>query len=130
MTPIPDTAPDAILDTGGCAQGSSHPSSEPLGRCQPLPPRPWFLYLLECRGGRLYAGITNRLDARMAAHHSGTGAKFTRAHPPIRLLASRAYADRSEASRAEYAIKQLPRSRKMDFLLHPQAGAAPTTAST
>ena len=61
---------------------------------------PWCLYLLECRNGAYYAGITNRLEARYAAHLAGTGAKYTRANPPVRVLASRGYPDRSAASRA------------------------------
>lgn len=77
---------------------------------------PWFLYLLECRNGSYYAGITTDLQARYQAHMRGTGAKYTRAHPPLRLLASRAYPDRAAASRAEWEIKQLPRGRKLAFL--------------
>ncbi|MBN6114069.1 GIY-YIG nuclease family protein [Xanthomonas bonasiae] len=81
---------------------------------------PWFLYLLECRNGSYYAGITLDLEARYRAHLRGTGAKYTRANPPLRLLASRAYPDRAAASRAEYALKQLPRARKLAFLSEPE----------
>jgi putative endonuclease len=80
----------------------------------------WCLYLLECVGGVMYAGITNRLAERFAAHQAGKGAKFTRANPPLRILASRPYPNRSEASKAECAIKKLPRSRKLAFLVDPQ----------
>ena len=76
----------------------------------------WCLYLLECAGGVYYAGITNRLSARFAAHQAGKGARFTRSHPPIRIIGSRPFANRSEASKAEYAIKQLPKARKVAFL--------------
>ncbi|CAN7327841.1 hypothetical protein [Variovorax sp. LjRoot178] len=53
---------------------------------------------------------------RHLAHQAGKGAKFKRANPPVRILGSRQYADRSEASKAEYAIKRLPRGRKLAFL--------------
>lgn len=76
----------------------------------------WFLYLIECRNGHFYAGITNDLDARYAAHCEGKGARYTRANPPLRLIGSRMFPDRASASRAEYEIKQLPRSRKIAFL--------------
>jgi putative endonuclease len=80
---------------------------------------PWFLYLLECRSGNgrtsYYAGITTDLDRRYAEHLIGTGARYTRAHPPLRLLASRAYPDRSSASKAEAALKKLPRAQKPGF---------------
>ncbi len=78
--------------------------------------KPWCLYLLECKGGRLYAGITNDLEARFEAHKTGTGAKFTRAYPPLRILASRPFEDRAEASKAEWQIKRLPRDRKLAYL--------------
>lgn len=77
----------------------------------------WCVYLIECRNGAWYAGITNDLDARYAAHVAGKGARFTRANPPVRLLGSRPFADRSEASRAEWAVKRLPKAKKLAWLL-------------
>lgn len=86
----------------------------------PPPPYPangsWCLYLIECRNGSWYAGITNRLEARYAAHVAGRGARYTRANPPLRLLGFRNYPNRASASRAEWAIKQLPRAKKLVFL--------------
>ena len=84
---------------------------------KPIADKCWCLYLIECRNGSYYAGITNDLEARYAAHAEGKGARFTRANPPLRLIGSREYADRASASRAEFAIKRLPRSHKIAFLL-------------
>lgn len=78
--------------------------------------RPWVLYLLECAGERLYAGITNDLGARFEAHVGGRGARFTRAFPPVRIVAASEMASRSDALKAEYALKQQPRSNKLRFL--------------
>lgn len=75
----------------------------------------WVLYLLECRGGSLYAGITNNMEARFKAHRDGKGAKYTRANPPIRIVATRVYASKSDALKAEIALKRLPRTRKTSF---------------
>ena len=78
----------------------------------------WTLYLLECRRGQgtaYYAGITTDITRRFAEHRDGTGARFTRAHPPLRVLATRPYPDRASASRAEAALKRLPRLRKLRF---------------
>lgn len=72
----------------------------------------WYLYLLECRGNRIYTGITVDVEARLKAHREGKGARFTRAYPPTRLLATKPYPDRSEASKAEYAVKQLTAAGK------------------
>lgn len=76
----------------------------------------WRLYLIECRNGAFYAGITNDLARRYAQHVAGKGARYTRANPPARLLGSRAYPDRGAALRAEHAIRQLPKMAKPGFL--------------
>ena len=75
----------------------------------------WVLYLLECVGGSYYAGITTDLARRFAEHQAGTGGHYTRAHRPIRIIASRNFPDRSSASRAEYAVKQLPKKEKLGY---------------
>ena len=75
----------------------------------------WVLYLLECKGGSFYAGITNNLEARLQAHIEGSGAKYTRANPPLRIIAHKDYSDRSEASKAESFLKSLPRHKKISF---------------
>lgn len=77
---------------------------------------PWVLYVLECVNGAWYAGITNDLQKRFTAHQAGKGAKYTRANPPLRILGWASFNDRSLASKAEYRIKQLPKSKKLDFL--------------
>jgi len=81
-----------------------------------MPDDPWVLYLLECTGARLYAGITNDLAARYAAHCAGRGARFTRAFPPLRIVAASRLPSRSEALKAEYALKRRPRAAKLAFL--------------
>ena len=73
----------------------------------------WCVYLLECVDGSFYTGITNRLLKRYAAHQLGKGARYTRSHPPKQLVGSVTYADRSQASIAEYQIKQLKPAQKL-----------------
>jgi putative endonuclease len=72
----------------------------------------WFVYMIECRDGSLYTGIATDVERRYAEHVAGKGARYTRSHPPLRLLARFEYPDRASASRAEYAIKQLSPARK------------------
>ena len=72
----------------------------------------WYLYLLECTDGSIYTGITVDVEARYAQHVAGRGARYTRSHPPARLLAIFEYADRASASKAEYAMKQLTAAGK------------------
>ena len=75
----------------------------------------WFLYLLECNNGAYYAGITNNLESRFAAHVTGKGARYTRANPPIKIVASKSYQDRSSACVAEAHLKSLPRHKKLQY---------------
>lgn len=72
----------------------------------------WFVYVLECADGSLYTGIATDVDRRYAEHVAGTGARYTRSHPPARLLARFPHPDRSSALKAEAAIKKLPPARK------------------
>ncbi|RYY84294.1 MAG: GIY-YIG nuclease family protein [Comamonadaceae bacterium] len=78
-------------------------------------PAPYWLYLLECEGGVYYAGIALDVEERFFRHVFGVGAKFTRARPPLRVLAARAYPSKGEALRAELRLKALPRSAKLAF---------------
>jgi putative endonuclease len=76
----------------------------------------WIVYLIECAGERLYAGITNDLPARFAAHCAGRGARFTRAFPPVRIVAAIMLPSRSLALKTEHALKRRPRADKLSFL--------------
>lgn len=69
--------------------------------------KPWFLYLMECQDGSIYTGITVDIERRYAEHLSGKGARYTRSHPPKKLLKVFNFTNRSEASKAEHAIKKL-----------------------
>ncbi len=77
---------------------------------------PWFLYLIECVDGSIYTGIAIDVAARFAAHASGKGARYTRTHPPARVLTSVEYPDRSSALKAEYRVKQLKPAAKREFV--------------
>jgi putative endonuclease len=77
--------------------------------------KPWFLYLIECTDGSVYTGITVDVAARYVAHLNGSGARYTRSHPPARLLGCEAHADRSSASKAEYRVKQMTPAEKRRF---------------
>jgi putative endonuclease len=73
----------------------------------------WFVYLIECKDGSIYTGIAIDVDARYAAHISGKGARYTRSHPPRRLLGAIEYSGQSAASKAEHQIKRLsPRDKR------------------
>ena len=76
----------------------------------------WYVYILECRDGTLYTGITNNVNKRLIAHNKGKGAKYTRSRLPVKLRALFNAEDRSKASKEEYRIKQLSRAEKMKLI--------------
>lgn len=73
----------------------------------------WVCYLLKCRDGTLYCGITNGLEKRLASHNAGEGAKYTRGRTPVKLVYAERCADKPAALRRERAIKALPRAQKL-----------------
>ena len=47
------------------------------------PEKTAYVYMVRCAGGQLYTGWTNDPEARLKAHQSGKGAKYTRTHTAL-----------------------------------------------
>lgn len=77
----------------------------------------WFVYILRCGDDTLYTGVARDVQARLAAHACGRGARYTRSRGPLKLCKIRRCASRGDALRLEYAIKQLSRRDKEQLLL-------------
>lgn len=80
----------------------------------------WTVYILRCKDGSLYTGITNDLEKRFAAHSNGTAAKYTRGRGPLVILHTENYRDKGRALKREIAIKALPRLDKLALVLKPK----------
>lgn len=76
----------------------------------------WVLYILECKDGTLYTGITDDLERRIKAHNSGKGAKYTRGRGPLILRYQEPCPDKSSALRREREIKALSRKAKLELI--------------
>ena len=76
----------------------------------------WFVYILRCGDGTLYCGISDDVERRLEAHRAGKGAKYTRGRSPLELVYVEQCADHSQALKREYAIKRLPRKKKLDLM--------------
>lgn len=74
---------------------------------------PWFVYLLACADGSLYAGVTTDPVRRLREHQRGIGARYTRARGAVELVWLLEAVDQSEALRLEAAVKRLPRRAKL-----------------
>ncbi len=73
-------------------------------------------YVVKCKDGSFYAGYTNNLEKRMNLHNAGKGAKYTKARRPVTLIYNESFQTKQEAMRAEYAFKQFPRKKKVEYL--------------
>ena len=75
-----------------------------------------YAYLLLCADGSLYAGWTNDLQRRLHAHNEGTGAKYTRARRPVRLVYAEAFDTKEEAQKRECQIKKLRHKQRLSLV--------------
>ncbi len=72
-----------------------------------------MVYLLRCRDGSLYTGITNDLPQRLESHRRGKASAYTRSRRPVSLAYQEIARDRGAALKREAAIKRLSRLEKL-----------------
>jgi len=72
----------------------------------------WTVYVVRCSDASLYTGIARDVQARIAEHNTGRGAKYTSSRRPVTLVYTESVADRSSALRRESEIKKLSASDK------------------
>ena len=77
----------------------------------------YYLYILKCADKTLYTGITTDLKRRIFEHNnSKSGAKYTLARRPVRIVYSKKFKNRSLASKEEARIKKLDRAEKLKLI--------------
>ena len=76
----------------------------------------WCVYILRCRDGTLYTGISVDLPRRIEAHRRGVGAKYTRSRLPVVLAFQEGQPDRSRALKREAALRRMGRARKLALI--------------
>ena len=82
-----------------------------------------YVYILRCSDDTLYCGWTTDPAARLKAHNSGHGAKYTRSRLPVKLVYLEEFEDKQDALSREWHIKQLDRKAKLQLIAHgPLAG--------
>ncbi len=79
-------------------------------------PRPWYMYVVECKDHTLYTGVALDVERRITQHNAGRGAAYTAARRPVRLLAAWRYPDQGHALRAELAFKKKGREQKLMYI--------------
>lgn len=76
----------------------------------------YYTYILLIENNSLYCGYTDDLEKRFQAHLSGKGAKYTRAHKPLKIVYTKEFNTKSEAMKEEYRIKNLSHSEKLKLI--------------
>ena len=77
----------------------------------------WYVYIVQCKDGSLYTGITTDLSRRVDDHNSARlGARYTRARRPVHLVYQEKTVSRSAAAKREYQIKQLTVTGKKELI--------------
>lgn len=76
----------------------------------------WSVYLLRCKDGSLYCGISNDLNARLKKHNDGTGAKYTRGRGPVELVWKKRMKTPTDARKKEAEIKKLKKIQKESLI--------------
>jgi putative endonuclease len=81
----------------------------------------WYLYVLRCRDGSLYTGISTDVDRRLAEHQEGgdTGSKYLKGRGPLTLVFQKRLGNRSLASKVENKVKRLSKAKKEELICVP-----------
>ena len=81
----------------------------------------WYLYIVRCRDGTLYTGISTDVNRRLAEHRGGGNAasKYLKGRAPITLMLQRRLGSRNLALKVERRVKMLSREKKEQMIRDP-----------
>ena len=81
----------------------------------------WYLYVVKCRDGTLYTGISTDIDRRLAEHREGgdAGSKYLKGRGPLTLLFQKRLGSRSIALKVENMVKKLSKAKKERLICVP-----------
>jgi len=76
----------------------------------------YFVYLLKCKNGSIYTGITTDVERRFKEHLDGKGGHYTKSTGVIEIIHTEQYKDKSAALKREAEIKSLRREKKLNLI--------------
>ena len=76
----------------------------------------YYVYVLRCQDQSLYTGITTNPMRRFNEHTRKKGARYTRSHEPVNIVALWSCENRQLAAKLEYWFKKLAKTQKEDIL--------------
>jgi len=74
----------------------------------------WYLYLIRCRDGTFYTGITTDVVRRLAEHQGAgnIGAKYVQSRRPLILVMQKKLGSQGLALKVERRVKKLSKAQK------------------
>ena len=88
------------------------PKAKAKVKAKPKAKAEWWVYILLCKDGTLYTGVTTNLERRLSQHNAGTASKYTRSRRPVTMIYRERAKSHGAALRRELAIKKLTRDAK------------------
>ena len=76
----------------------------------------YCFYIIECKDGTLYSGITNNLELRIKCHNAGKASKYTRGRYPVKLVYHEPGHNLSSARRRECEVKKWKRAKRQQLV--------------
>jgi putative endonuclease len=81
-----------------------------------MPLKTYYVYIMASESGRLYIGVTNNLERRVAEHKAGVNEGFTKKYHVKKLVYYDASTDIRAAIAYEKQIKGWLRKKKKDLI--------------
>jgi len=76
----------------------------------------WSIYILKCRDGSFYTGITKNIERRLKMHNDGTASKYTRTRRPVELAYQENCGTHAQALVRECQVKTFPKDKKLELI--------------
>ena len=78
-----------------------------------------YTYIIECEDGTYYTGWTSDPIRRYQQHLNGEGAKYTKSHPPKKLIYVEEFENKVDAQKREWEIKHMAKAGKKGLVKLP-----------
>lgn len=76
----------------------------------------WFLYIIQCKNGGFYTGVTTDLQRRFQEHKEKRGGRYTRLSKVEKLVYSEKYSNIETALKRERQIKGWRKKKKENLI--------------
>ena len=76
----------------------------------------WNLYIIECKTGEFYTGITQDVIERVQEHNRGRACRYTKFRAPVKLVYREGCGNYSEARKREKQVKDFSRAKKLKLI--------------